>query len=193
MTKKLFLSFSAVIIVIIIIVTILKFNINSDKKTDYKNSISSIQIPCKKLLKPNNPNDQKIKFSHWLELTDNEHLFAIQNASSKEDFLKMYFDSIKCKYKDQVKILTTPSIAGGLTNEKWSLEFDNVWNNIFNKNYSNIRPATKQETCENAYYVDILEKTVEKTFYFCLDFNKSNGVNNGFWQSDAWFLPSENL
>ena len=139
---------------------------------------------CQPLLKPILDNSlkpsPKIKLYNWLELTQEELDFANKNADREDKFLKVYLESIKCGYKNQVKVLTTPSFWGSMTVEKWNKDFDVIWDNLANKQFTNLTKKLETKPC-NGYYADYNNKK----YLICVDTQSNLNSSNKFLFTDG--------
>ena len=175
--------FTLLVVLILAIVSVFSYKQNFLVITEDNNSLVSNSIVlsgCQPLLKPKLANSPKIKLYNWLELTQEELDFANNNTNTEDKFLKVYLESIKCGYKNQVKVLTTPSFWGNMTVEQWNKDFDVIWDNLANKQFTNITKKLKKEPC-NGYYADYNNKK----YLICVDIQPNSNSPNKFLFTDG--------
>ena len=179
--------FTLLVVLILVIVSVLFYKQNFLAITkDNFSLVSNSIVPsgCQPSLKPNSANSfkssPKIKLYNWLELTQEELDFTNNNADTEDKFLKVYLESIKCGYKNQVKVLTTPSFWGNMTVEQWNKDFDVIWDNLANKQFTNITKKLETEPC-NGYYADYNNKK----YLICVDTQSNPNSPNRFLFTDG--------
>ena len=175
--------FTLLVVLILAIVSVLFYKQNFLVITKDGNSFISntvLSSGCQPLLKPTPTNSSKIQLYNWLELTQEELDFANNNADTEDKFLKVYLESIKCGYKNQVKVLTTPSFWGNMTVEQWNKDFDVIWDNLANKQFINLTKKLEKEPC-NGYYADYNNKK----YLICVDTQSNPNSPNKFLFTDG--------
>lgn len=90
--------------------------------------------------------------------SENEEEFAAKQIfpriNNKEELINLYLESLRCGNKSIAKILSSPEFPYSETASSFNTKFENLWDKLAYKNYSNILICSDTSSCIRYFFVD---------------------------------------